>query len=265
MNKFNLAVFAVLVLINATATEAAIILAYDDAADPTYNSGWAAGSNGGFGFGVWTHSPFIAVNALGDSNLNGSLGGPGINVGGRAWEAAHAPNASGAVAGRMLGAYTVGDSFEVDVDFGATPNQGVALLGGGDYCQVQATTTSPTLVLNFNSGSMVTGIPYSDGGYRVRFDRISLGALDVTITSFSSSLSSSYNVPFAPAPGTLLMTLQTENPVVGQSIFASRMQVTRPVPEPSSTALLCLGMLASVCRRGRRANTIEGVEFRPEN
>jgi hypothetical protein len=136
MKLLNRSLVLALIVVAPAPASAAIVLAYDDAADPTYNSGWAAGSNGGFGFGPWTHSIFGLLHAMGDSNLNGSLGGPGINVGGRAWEAAHQPNASGAVA--------------------------------------------------------------------------------------------------------------------GQSIFASRMQVTRPVPEPSSIGLLALAMCALVCKRACR-------------
>jgi hypothetical protein len=252
MKLLNLT-FVVLFVLASTSAHASIVIAYDDAADPTYNTGWAAGSNGGFGFGPWTHSIFGLLFAMGDSNLNGSLGGPGINVGGRAWEAAHQPNASGAVAGRSLGSFSLGYSFEIDVDFGSTPDQGVAVIDGSDFCQVQATTSSPTLLINFGSGSIVTGMAYSDGGYRVRFDRVSTGSLDVTITSFSSSLSANYNVAFTPTSSTQFMTLQSTNPVAGQSIFASRMQVTRPVPEPSSIALLAVGVFALVhrhrCRR----------------
>lgn len=251
MKLLSWAVLSVLVAGAPSSALAAIVLAYDDAADAAYNSGWAAGSNGGFGFGAWFHSPFGILFAMGDSNLNGSLGGPGINIGGRAWEAAHQPSAAGAVAGRPLGGYSVGDSFEIDVDFGSTPSQGVAILDGVDFCQVEASANSPNLVINYNSGSVVTSMAYNDGGYRVRFDRISMGSLDVTITSFSSSLSANYILPFAPSPGTLIMTLQSENPVSGQSIFASRMQVMRPVPEPSSIVLLGFSMFA-IRQRGLR-------------
>ncbi len=252
MKLFNLAWLLVLVGLAPTSVCASIVTAYDDAADSTYNSGWTAGSNGGFGFGPWFHSIAGNIFAMGDSNLNGSLGGPGINVAGRAWEASHQPGWGGAVAGRSLASYNVGDSFEIDVDFGATPDQGVTVFDGSDYCQVQATTSSPTLVINYGSGSIVTGMAYSDGGYSVRFDRISLGSLDVTITSFSSSLSTTHNVAFAPTSSAFSMSLQTTNPVAGQSIYASRMQVTSPVPEPSSMALLALGTCAFVRRRGCR-------------
>ncbi len=138
------------------------------------------------------------------------------------------------------------------MDIGATSDQRVTVIESSDYYQVQATTSSPTLIVNHNSGSIVTGMAYSDGGYRVRFDRISLASLDVTITSFSSSLSATYNVAFAPTSSNFIMTLQTTNLVAGQSIYASRMQVTSPVPEPSSMALLAFGICAFIRRRGCR-------------
>lgn len=233
----------------------AFVIAYDDAADATYNSGWIAGQNGGFGFGAWSHSA-NGTFAMGNSNTNGVLGGPGINVGGRAWQAEHNPGWMGAVAGRSLGAYATGDSFAIDVDFGSGSNsgQGVAIIGGADACQVQAlTTSSSTLLINTFNTTVVTSVPYSDGGYRVTFDLISASALDVTILSFASSLSQTYNIAYAPGAGSHFMTLQSENPTAGQAIYASRMQVTSPVPEPATCAAMALG-LAGLLQRRRRSS-----------
>lgn len=237
-------------VLSATSAFASVVTAYDDAADPIYNSGWAGGSNGGYGFGPWLHSPF-GIYAMGDSNLNGTLGGPGINVGGRAWQGNMQPNSGGAVAGRSLGGYTIGDSFEIDVDFGIAGNQGVALLGNSDYCQVQATSSSSTLVLNTGSGTFATTVGYSDGGYRIRYDLLSASAVDITITSFASSLASTYNLAFASVPGATIMTIQAD-PTAGQAVYASRMRVISPVPEPASLSALALGTLL-VARRRRKS------------
>ncbi len=233
---------------------ASFIIAYDDAADATYNSGWGNGSNGGYGFGAWSHST-VGTHAMGNSNANGALGGPGINVGGRAWQAELNPGWSGAVTGRTLGSYSLGDSFEIDVDFGAAsaPGQGVAIFGSGDFCQVQAIgTSSGSLLINTNATTIVTSVPYSDGGYRVTFGMVSATALDVTILSFASSVSQTYNVAYAPGSGAQTMTLQTTNPPSGQAIYASRMMITSPVPEPASMIALGIGTLALVRRRSKK-------------
>ncbi len=232
---------------------ASFIIAYDDAADAAYNSGWANGSNGGYGFGAWSHSP-VGTQVMGDSNANGALGGPGINVGGRAWQAELNPGWSGAVSGRTLGSFAVGDSLEVDVDFGAagTPGQGVAIFGSGDVCQVQAIgSPSSNLLINTTNTTIVTSVPYSDGGYRVTFGIVSATALDVTILSFATSVSQTYNVAYAPGSGVQTMTLQTTNPPSGQAVYASRMKVTSPVPEPATMLALGCGLAAMLKRRKR--------------
>ena len=230
---------------------ASFVVAYDDAADATYNSGWANGSNGGYGFGAWSHSA-VGTQSMGDSNTNGALGGPGINIGGRAWQAELNPGWSGAVSGRTLGSYGIGDSLEVDVDFGAagTPGQGVAIFGSGDVCQVQAIgLSSGNLLINTTSTTITTSVPYSDGGYRVTFGIVNATSLDVTIQSFATSVSQTYNVAYAPGSGVQSMTLQTTNPPSGQAVYASRMKVTSAVPEPATMAGLGLGAAALLRRR----------------
>ncbi|MBL8061056.1 MAG: PEP-CTERM sorting domain-containing protein [Chthonomonas sp.] len=244
-----------LTTVPAARAAASFIIAYDDAADSAYNSGWANGSNGGYGFGAWSHSA-LGMFAMGDSNANGTLGGPGINVGGRAWQAELNPGWTGAAAVRSLGTFGVGDSLEVDVDFGIapTPGHGVAIFGSSDYCQVQAIgSSSGNLLINTSATTVVTSIPYSDGGYRVTFDLLSATSANVTIFSMASSAAQTLTLAYVSGSGTQMMSLQTTNPSAGQAVYASRMKITSPVPEPASMLALGFGLASLLRRRTARS------------
>lgn len=235
---------------------ATFLVGYDDVADPAYSSGWANGSNGGYGFGPWFQSS-LGTFGIGDSNQNGALGGPGINIGVRAWRAALNPGWTGATAGRSIGSFGVGDVFELDLDTGATaaPGQGVSVFDGTDFVQVRvAGASSSPIEIETNAGTTVTSIAYSDGGYRVSFARTGPTTLDVTVLTLASSSSVTTSVNYAPASLAHDMSLLTSNYRAGQELYANRMRMTSPVPEPA-TVLTLAGALGSLAVRRRRPKT----------
>lgn len=233
---------------------ASFVIGYDDALDSAYDFGWTNGSNGGYGFGAWNLF-YLANFGTGDSNTNGTFGGPGINTGGRAWKAQQAAGWGGAVGGRGIGMFNPGDALEIDVDFGAVPDpgQGVAVFGASDVCQVQAigSPAGSNLRINTNTGTLVTAVPYGDGGFRVTFDHVAAGSLDVTILSLASSISQTYSVAYAPGVGTHFLSMQANNPSAGQELYANRMRLTSPVPEPTTLTGLGLALALLACRRRR--------------
>lgn len=237
-----------------SAAPAAFLIGYDDATDPAYASGWANGSNGGFGFGPWGQFN-LATFGIGDSNSNGSLGGPGINLAGQAWQAQQGVGWGGAMAGRSIGLFNPGDTLEVDVDFGAVPDpgQGVSVFGAMDACQVQA-VGSPAggfLAINTFSTTVPTLMPYSDGGYRVTFAHVAAGSMDVTLLSLASSVSLTYSVPYSPGVGIHNVSFQGNNAAAGQEFYANRLRLLSIVPEPSTLSLLGAALAGLALRRRR--------------
>jgi hypothetical protein len=245
-------IFTALALAGSHA-QAAFVQAYDDASDAAYNSGWTFGSNGGFGFGSWfMPGGTISTNLIGDSNGNGTAGGPGINTAGKSWQSYLSPNWQGAAAGRSIGMFGLFETFEIDVDFGITGGggSGVALFAGSNFLQVNAQGTNP-LLIHTNAGTISTTVPYSDGGYRILFSVVNLNTMDVKITSLASASSQSYLATYGGIGNLNTLSLQHDgNSGPAQSVYANRMEKVFLVPEPASMSALGLGIAA--CLRKRR-------------
>jgi hypothetical protein len=231
---------------------ASVVVGYDDASDSAYNSGWATGSNGGFGFGQWFLSS-VGTNGIGDSNTNGSLGGPGINIGGKSWQSQQGVNWNGAIVSRTIGNFALGNVFEVDIDFGnlSVGNQTFSLFDSGfnDFIQIGSTGGSGLITIETMAGISTTSVAYSDGGYRLGFTHTSSSIVDVSITTLATSATTTYSVGYGGNAGGHLFTIGGNNPVTGQEIYSNRLKMTAAVPEPASIAALSLGL--ALLRRRR--------------
>jgi len=178
--------------------------AFDSAADPAYNfnpangTGWAAGSNGGFGWGgPWEYfnTPtgfplgFVGsstTNGTGDLDNDGDINTP-RNASGRAWglTARPATDQTGegeTAATRMLnGPLSVGQTFKIDMDNGVVADPvlsggrpfpgavGWSLRGGGEQFGLEATGDSPHYFLLGGSTQLDSGIPLTYEGLRCEF------------------------------------------------------------------------------------------------
>lgn len=245
-------IFTALALAGSHA-QAAFVQAYDDASQSAYNSGWTFGSNGGFGFGSWfMPGGTISTNLIGDSNGNGTAGGPGINIAGKSWQSYLSPTWVGAAAGRSIGTFGLFETFEIDVDFGITGGSGtgVSLFAGSDYLQVGALGTNP-LKIYTNAGTITTTMPYSDGGYRILFSVVNSNTMDVKITSLATSTSESHLATYGGIGNLNTLSFQHDGVAgSGQSIYANRMEKVFLAPEPATMSALGLGIAA--CLRKRR-------------
>ena len=232
--------------------EAVFLVAYDDASDPAYDSGWVTGSNGGYGFGAWGLFE-LGTFGTGQSNDNGTQGGPGIDIAGRSWMAQQATGWNGAIAGRAIGAFATGEQFEVDVDFGSTtlPGQSVNLVNGSDFCVVS--TVGSLLSIETNAGSVMTTVPYSDGGFTIRLTRVTDGTLEVFIRNLFTSTDEIHTVSYAPDLAGTSVTFSISNPLAGQEMYVNRMSLLSPVPEPGMPVMLGIAATAFVFWRGRNS------------
>lgn len=116
------AALAFLVISLVTSAARAAVPASDNAADPAYNSGWADGSNGGFGFDPWAittnndNIDHFAGTFIGDATASGV--NPAIDTNGRAF--GMYSNTSGNTSGASVSAQRnftglSGQSFSLDI------------------------------------------------------------------------------------------------------------------------------------------------------
>lgn len=233
------------------------ILASDSAADAAYNDGWQAGDNGGFGFGAWQFFPTgSAGNFVASSNNNGGGGGPGIDSNNRSW-GAWANSGGSFIANRSLNtSLFVGASFFVEMDNGwieAPGNVGSTLrvAGSNTFSTIRFVGGSNNYELLDSMGSVDTGVGFTDGGLRIRWDILSASSYRITLTRIWGS--AEFSTVRTGLASTSFNLFQANNNNAGfdpnRDAFWNNMNA---VPEPGTMAALGLG--AAALLRRRKAN-----------
>jgi len=189
---------------------------YDSASDAVYAGGDNFNTlNGGSGFGDWQTSP--SANApdqglfMGDSNVNGDSGGPGINSDNDTAFGIYANFGSGAEAIRpFVGPMSVSQTFTIAIDNGYLEgddsNQGFGLRDAEGISRVDffIRAGSGTYTISDADGEFDTGIASTDGGMVVSIYLTSEDTYDITVyeqASDSSTTFSERNLGGSPGAG----------------------------------------------------------------
>jgi hypothetical protein len=237
-----------------TGISSAQVVASDHATDPTYAGGWAAGQNGGSGFGAWS---FNATDPAG-APLQAMSSASAI---GTAWTLFNTNSSSGlANAGRSItGGLLPGQTFETVIQNPGANNffRGFDILftGGPDNNAAGVNTAALRLSV-FNYGTQFwnindvgsTATPLSApttavAGMRVDLTLTSATTYSLTMTPLNGAGAYSHNGTFA-GPITWVDFREWDTASSGPSDAANNFGIsymTVSVPEPCSLALIGLG------------------------
>ncbi len=229
-------------------------IAYDDAADSAYDTGWSDGSNGGFGFSPWSfYDELPDPHFLISDSTSGGLHG-GINTNGRAFSMTYIPF-GGISAGRYFNSDVIaGQRFSIDILHQDPLNMSVSRLEVyTPYYDgfTVAIDNGQVMVAFFGVESFIYDLP-TESGIHVDVDPLASGQLKVGVQSLFNGESRSVISTWNTYGSLRQFNVNCNGTGTPDQTFVNRMQVT-PVPEPSSFAILGLGYVA--LRHRRRCHT----------
>jgi len=239
------------------------IVAADEASDPGYATpgNWTNGSNGGTGFLAWVLNPATNGNSgffYFDSNNNGSTTGPGINsANSRSW-GAYANSGNNAIATRpFVTPLVVGQTFGASMDNGFIDN--------GSSVGVAVADATGTRRLSFDflggaanyrltdaSGTIDTGLGFTDGGLRTAMDLTGPNSYQFTVTRLSDGATYQHAGTLV-AGGSIDRFIAFNNNAGFNSsndAYFNKL-IIAPVPEPTMVLIIC-GAAGGLFAAGRR-------------
>jgi hypothetical protein len=267
MNKHT--ALAVLSLALAVPAYAAT-LAYDSAADATYDDGWHSGDNGGSGFGPWT---LTNVSPTGDRNGhiiqtstgNGDAPSGNIDTASRAF-GLYANQLAGpngldigyATAARNFtgGEIAVGQSLLISMDNGFVGSWALGpsavgfslnrfsffFAGGGTEYRIGYGDPNDVI------GTTGTGVPFTDDGLDLVFTRTGTDSYQLEVTPIGGS-TTTINGTLPQTGGSLdsiLLYNRTAGPGSSNDVFFNNLAI---VPEPATLGALAGLALVALRRR----------------
>lgn len=243
-----------LVMVGIAALSAASVRASTEGSDTAGNyATWLNGSNLGTGFGSWTFATSdTSGHFLGSStNLSPSL--PDINTGGQSF-GMYAANPGFATATRPFdgGTLALGQSFSIDLAVNFRNGfKGIDLLDG------------VTTIFNFNIGGDDYSVTAATGGgsignaysdntkFHLEFTQLTLGGGSWTITRTGGVADLDSGTYSGAASGFRLYIGNTDGGSAND-LYANNPTIS-PVPEPSTIALVGVGLIGMWFVRRRKA------------
>lgn len=244
-------------VLGAPALARAANLAYDTAANSTYDSGWSNGSNGGFGFNGWSHN-----TTSGDGGQNGFF--VGTSAFGRSWGLyANSGQTASSVRPFTGTALSLNQTFSISMDNGNIQTGGTVGLGlqtsGGtnrlEFFFVGGGSDYRYLRNGVTGGSEPTGISFMTGNAGLRIFVTPLNSTDARLRVTNDTGSSElFNQILTLANATDIARVRVFNANAGSGGANDAFFDDVATPEPGSLSLGLLGSIALLRRRRGNAS-----------
>lgn len=225
-------------------------LGYDTASNSAYDTGWASGSNGGFGFGAWSHS-----TTSGDGGQNGLFAGTGHSAFGRS-RGLYANSGQTASSIRTFngGALSLNQTFSISMDTGfinSGGTVGLSLREGGTN-RLEFYFIGGSSGYRYNNGSEVnTGIGFTSDGLRIFVTPTASNQARLRVTNATES-SELFNQLIAVTNATSIDRVRLFNFNAGSGASNDQFFDDLAIPEPATAGFaLVAGVWALGRRRGR--------------
>lgn len=243
-------------------------LASDDAGNAVYGGGWNTGMNGGFGFGSWAQQVpegvgYFYVNSY---TANPATVGPGIDTAGVSWGLSVSNSTSASTfAMRPFtgGSLSVGQTFEISLQNGYVDGGSVGI-DLRDGTSMDAYNTGERLSLYFSGGWHIYDgntnpnlLSYDTGGFKVDFTLTSANTYSLTMINLdpnagsgNQSITVTGTLGGTADAGIDSVTLYSQQNTTDayHNMYFNSMAI---IPEPSSIALVGVGLLGLLLRRRR--------------
>lgn len=254
----SIAIIASLFVVGAAQ---AVVVAQDSAADATYDDGWQATDNGGFGFLAWglgasTTNPSNAGRFIGGSQFNANNEGPeNINTSGRAF-GMYANSNNLAVASRGFVVNTlIGNIYRFEMDNGWIDNG--AVVSAGFYSGLTAVGVVEFVggnaggVYQIRDGATTTATTVSFTGKGLTYELEVTGATTYTATLTKKDGSGTFvhNGTFSGSLNQFQFFNDNAGSGGNHDAFVNSLEIDA-VPEPAT--MLVLGAGAALAARRRR-------------
>jgi hypothetical protein len=226
---------------------------YDTAANSAYSGGWANGSNGGFGFGAWSHS-----TTSGNSSQNGHFAGTGHSAFGRSWGLyANSSQTASSVRTFNGGALSLNQTFSISMDTGFIDTGGtvgLSLQQGGTN-RLEFYFVGGGTGYRYNNGSEVnTGVGFTTAGLRIFVTPTATNQARLRVTNATES-SELFNQLITVTNATAIDRVRLFNANAGSGMDGVNDQFfdDLAIPEPGSAGVVLAGVALLSLRRRRLA------------
>ena len=242
--------------------EAGYVVATDSAADAVYDAGWTNGQDGGTGWGsAWTINGGAGAFSFVSSSTSNGGGSLGIDTAGRSW-GMRSNDGGSVIEGirEFANPLGIGDKFSIDFDNGFinAGSSGFGLRNANDdnLFEFFFEGGDANYSINDQTTNFDTGLGFTADGLHLELTRTGTSTYSLSLTDLGAASTLTFNRTFSTLgdfdPAKLrVFNFQNGDGDPNNNAFYNSISI-EVVPEPSTSLLVGLGLIAVANRRRRK-------------